>query len=206
MSPNEAEEELQTIRTIMERTALYERAVSPVLTWLGAVGIVTAALGWYKPVAGAREFLLFWLCAGVVAVAGAFWLVRNQALKQGEPFWSPPTRKVAGAMFPGVLIGGLLGVIGSQVDNPWFARIMPIVWMWFYGCALSAASPSLPRGFARLGWCFIIFGFVEALMAPNLPDHQKVIYGHLTMGTYFGGLHLVAGVLFHFSHKNRPSA
>lgn len=206
MSPYDAEQELQTIRTIMERTALYERAVAPVLTWLGAVGIISALLGWYKPVSGAAAFLSYWLCTGAVAVGGAFWLVRNQAMKQGEAFWSPPTRKIVGAMLPGLMVGGLLGAMGYQTDNAWLARVMPMVWMWLYGCALHAASPSLPRGFDYLAWLFIIFGFVEAILSPRIPGHEKVIYGHIAMGTYFGGLHLCAGTLFHFVQKNRSRA
>ena len=52
MSPYDAEQELQTIRTIMERTALYERAVAPVLTWLGAVGIVSAIATGHRSATG----------------------------------------------------------------------------------------------------------------------------------------------------------
>mgnify|MGYP007027450698 CR=1 FL=1 len=35
----------------------------------------------------------FWAGLAAFALAGSFLLVRRQALKESEPFWSPPTRR-----------------------------------------------------------------------------------------------------------------
>ena len=40
-----AAEHLQTIRTLMERSALYRRALAPIMTFAGAVGTAAAASG-----------------------------------------------------------------------------------------------------------------------------------------------------------------
>jgi len=40
-----AEENLQTIRTLMERSAVYRRALAPIMLCAGTVGIIAAAAG-----------------------------------------------------------------------------------------------------------------------------------------------------------------
>jgi len=47
------------------------------------------------------------------AVAAAFLLVRLQAFKDSEPFWSPPTRRVAQALLPALAAGFLLTAAAS---------------------------------------------------------------------------------------------
>jgi len=48
----------------------------------------------------ARAFCAWWLATAVVAVVAALLLSRRQALKDREPFWSPPTRRVTQALLP----------------------------------------------------------------------------------------------------------
>jgi len=45
MEPKWAEENLQTIRTLMERSALYRRALAPILLFAGTLGVTAAAVG-----------------------------------------------------------------------------------------------------------------------------------------------------------------
>src|SRR5690242_8662716 len=109
MEPNWAAEHLQTIRTLMERSALYRRALAPIFTFVGAAGIVAAIVGWLK-VESIAAFGVYWMAVSLVAIAGALMLVRSQALKHGEKFWSPPTRRIAQAILPALLIGLVLGI------------------------------------------------------------------------------------------------
>jgi len=37
---------LQTIRTLMERSALYRRALAPISIFVGMVGVLAAVAGW----------------------------------------------------------------------------------------------------------------------------------------------------------------
>jgi hypothetical protein len=46
METNNAAENLQVIRTLMERSALYRRALAPIMTWCGAWGIIAGLVGW----------------------------------------------------------------------------------------------------------------------------------------------------------------
>src|SRR5436309_1681719 len=94
MESNQAAEHLQTIRTLMERSALYRRALAPIIAFNGLVGVAAAVAGLSFKIDAPRAFIVFWAGVGCAALAGSFLLVRRQALKDAEPFWSPPTRRV----------------------------------------------------------------------------------------------------------------
>src|SRR5689334_19560682 len=110
MDSNWATEHLQTIRTLMERSAVYRRALAPVMLSSGIIGIAAATVPCFKPIHSNRGFALFWVCVGVVAVAVAYLLVRRQALREKEVFWSPPTRRVTEALLPPFIGGICIGV------------------------------------------------------------------------------------------------
>src|SRR5207245_9204620 len=95
MESNWAAEHLQVIRTLMERSALYRRALAPIMTFNGVLGTLAAAAGVLANVDAPRTFLGYWMIVAVLAVSGSFLLVRRQALTDSETFWSPPTRRVA---------------------------------------------------------------------------------------------------------------
>src|SRR6266446_6568057 len=111
MESNWATEHLQTIRTLMERSAVYRRALAPITTFVGVVGIAAAIAGWALKIETTRAFTIYWMSVSLVEIAGAFFLVRRQALKNSENFWSPPTRRVAQAMLPALLIGLVAGLV-----------------------------------------------------------------------------------------------
>lgn len=48
MNPNWAEENLQTIRTLMERSALYRRALAPIMLGTGLLGVTAAAALYFR--------------------------------------------------------------------------------------------------------------------------------------------------------------
>src|SRR5262245_55796210 len=100
MESNWAADHLQVIRTLMERSALYRRALAPVMIYTGTLGVLAAVAGYVLEIPASRSFIVYWAVIAVLALAGAFLLVRRQALKEGEPFWSPPTRRVTQALLP----------------------------------------------------------------------------------------------------------
>src|SRR5580693_9463690 len=110
MDTNWAAENLQAIRTLMERSAIYRRALAPVMTFTGLIGIVAAVIGGLLGIVAVRSFAVYWMSVGVIAIAGDFLLVRRQALRESEPFWSPPTRRVTQAMLPALFVGLVTGL------------------------------------------------------------------------------------------------
>jgi hypothetical protein len=209
MDPNWAAEHLQTIRTLMERSALYRRALAPVFTFVGIVGIAAAALAPVFHINSPREFALYWMTVSLAVIAGAFMLIRMQALKNSEPFWSPPTRRIAAAIAPALLLGLLFGVFVVRTDRVGefhgVAWALIIIWTLLYGLALHAAGFFMPRGIRLFGWIFLAAGV--ALLIPfwfRLMDGNVAHYSiNPTMGTLFGGLHLAYGVYLYFTEKGK---
>ena len=66
-----------------------------------------------------RAFGALWLGTAAFVVAGAFLIARRQAIKDHEPFWSPPTRRVAQALLPPLLAGMCFGVCSAFFTEAW---------------------------------------------------------------------------------------
>ena len=212
MNPNWAEENLQTIRTLMERSAVYRRALAPVMTFAGAVGTLTAAIGWVSRIDTETGFVTLWFCAAAVAVTGAFLFTRRQALKDEEPFWSPPTRRVAQALAPFFAVGLFVSLLlyfdaknASGHDGTTVNPAMAGTWIFFYGCALHAAGFFMPRGIRWFGLLFIacVCGMLLLSDVQWLPCRLNANW---LMGFFFGVLHLAYGGYLYLTEKKINAA
>jgi hypothetical protein len=214
MESNWAGEHLQVIRTLMERSAVYRRALAPIMTYNGMIGLAAALLGFSLHVNEPRTFILYWAGVGAVAVTGSLLLVRRQALKEAEPFWSPPTRRVTQAMLPPLVAGFIVSlVVWFRVPGApetlvitreiiWMLWPLVLSWVVLYGCAFHAAGFFMPRGMRLFGWASIIGGC--GLFALGIPDWaQRPQYAHGIMGLFFGALHLAYGVYLYFTEPRR---
>ena len=212
MNPNWAAENLQTIRTLMERTAVYRRALAPIMISAGTIGIFGGLAGWLLQLNSNAAFVLLWLGVAGGSLVGALLLVRRQALKDAEPFWSPPTRRVGQALLPAFAVGLMVAVFvlllggESAASSPGLQILVIMFWTWFYGCAVHAAGFFMPRGVRWLGWVFIAFGGLLLLALGTAEHWLAVLPPHLLMGTLFGGLHLVYGVYLYFTEPKNPVA
>ena len=213
MRPNWAAENLQVIRTLMERSALYRRALAPIMVFAGIVGAAAAVAGYLLKIDFPKNFIGYWFGVAAVAAAGAFFLVRRQALKESESFWSPPTRRVMQAFLPPVVAGFILSALilfhaGSNDDSGWRVIAMlwlPLAWIVLYGCGLHSAGFFMPRGMKIFGWAFVLGGCgVFAIWIPDGIDHFA--YSHGIMGLFFGVLHLAYGFYLYFTEKGKNAA
>ena len=169
MKTDQAAEQLQTIRTLMERSALYRRALAPLMTFAGGLGILTAIVGCFLHIEAQTTFIVYWFSVALIGLTGSLLLVRRQAIKTGEPFWSPPTRRVAAALLPTLTVGFLVGVwtyiaisssppgeqSGSEYQDSRNLGWLGAVWAILYGCGLHAAGFFTSRGLRHFGWLFI---------------------------------------------------
>jgi hypothetical protein len=206
MKPDWAVENLQTIRTLMERSALYRRALAPIMLFAGTLGVIVAAAGLLFHLDSLRVFIMLWLGTAVIAVMGAFFIARRQALREKEVFWSPPTRRVGQALVPPLLAGMCLGALPAFASGHDELKTLSIlVWILFYGCALHAAGFFMPRGIKLFGWLFIASGCLlfYALMADLLHSNCD---GYYLMGFFFGVLHLAYGAYLYLTERENPAA
>ena len=119
MNPNWAEESLKTIRTLMERSALYRRALAPIMLFTGAIGVLAAGAGLRFKMQepgnsrnyGLARLLWLWLALSCWRAAKPW--------KDQEPFWSPPTRRVGQAVLPPLLCGLFAGAVLAMPDSDW---------------------------------------------------------------------------------------
>ena len=220
MEPNWATEHLHVIRTLMERAALYRRALAPVMILNGALGALAALAGIPVGITTPRLFIGYWMGVAVVAVVGSFLLVRRQALKDHEQFWSPPTRRVAQALLPPLFVGFALGAalllprnaLGVGHLLPGTAREvvagsdpllwLPLIWAALYGCAVHAAGFFMPRGMKLFGWALVLAS--SALCALGLAQRlSEPAFAHAFMGLFFGATHLAYGIYLYFTEPRR---
>ena len=190
----------------MERSALYRRALAPVMLSAGLIGLATAMVPFFTTIHSNRAFALFWMAVAVTALATAFLLVRRQALREQEPFWSPPTRRVTEALLPPLLAGGAVGVLLVAYDHllrpaAWYTAA---AWIILYGCALNAAGFFTPRGLQLFGRAFVLIGCGLVLVSPLVPGDPSVA-AHCVMGSVFGLLHLAYGIYLYFTERKQSA-
>jgi hypothetical protein len=208
MEPNWATDHLQVIRTLMERSALYRRALAPIMIVAGGIGLLAAVATCFVKIERPFNFSAFWLGVSLLASAASFLLVRRQALKEAEPFWSLPTRRVSRALLPAFLLGLLAGIvflINQTLPPPanWF---LAVFWTAIYGCALHAAGFFMQRGIRLFGWAFVGGGCAAFIAGFVRPEWQSAEAAHYVMGFFFGVLHLAYGIYLYFTEKRRESA
>ena len=205
MNPNWAEENLQTIRTLMERSALYRRALAPITLLAGLLGVVAAAVGILFRINTFNGFLVLWFATAALAVIGAFLIARQQALTEKEPFWSPPTRRVTHALLPPLLSGMFWGIFAACLQVPFeMAFLVALIWISLYGLALHAAGFFIARGVRWFGWCYV--GLAAAIAVFLLVAEPNNLNAHWLMGFFFGVLHLAYGAYLYLTEKGKNVA
>jgi len=203
MNADEASQQLQTIRTLMERAALYRHAMGPTFVGLGLLGIVGGGLGFGFAVGAERGiwFVLYWSFVALVGVIWALLRIRSQAIVDDEPFWTPPTRRVVSAVVPPLVVGLGMTVFFTFLLMD-LSRLLALVliplWMALHGLALHAAGSYTLRGIRWLGWGFILAALGAAacgfVLSVEHADRPTVPQAHLVMAMTFGLGHLIAGI------------
>ena len=201
MSTQWAEENLNTIRTLMERASVYRRARAPVAITVGLLGLAAAGLAVGMGWTGEGRFAGYWLAVAVVVLSAVVMLVRRQALRDKEKIMSPPMRRVVQALAPMLLAGLGLGALEVLAREHRDSVRLLALWMVLYGGALHAAGFFMQRGLRWLGLIFVFLGIFclclhELGFVPALKENA-----HWLMGWAFGVNHLVYGLYLKLTAK-----
>ena len=211
MQANWAEENLQIMRTLMERSAVYRRALAPIMITIGTLGIIASILGMLLRIVIASHFITYWVLVSIVALGLAFFLARRQAMEDKEPFWSGPTRRVAQALLPGLFVGLIVGALISFASayGPLVCSLLALMWVMLYGCAMHAAGFFTPAGMKWLAWLFILggAGLSFVVFACDTQNMEIPAYaGNAVMGLFFGLLQLAYGLYLYVSKAKQNPA
>jgi hypothetical protein len=212
-----AGQHLEVIRTLMERSAIYRRALAPNMLMLGIVGITAGIAGYFLPLEGSRRFAIYWLSISIGSLAASYLNMRRESLQDHEPFWSPPTRRVTQALAPALFVGAVFGFATAVAPGSVFvippsllagepAWQLPPVWMLLYGCAIHAAGFFMPRGFKLFGWAYIATGTIVLLTLSRLQPGASLKFAHLLMAIAFGAAHLAYGAYLRITEHSRGEA
>jgi hypothetical protein len=206
MEQQAAAEHLQVIRTLMERSALYRRTLAPIMLYVGSIGTLAGAGGVLLGVEEWRAFCAWWLASAALALAGAFVIARRQAMQDGEPFWSPPTLRVAEAMVPPLAAGFILSATAMAAGAEHVRWLFMLPNALFYGCAVHAAGFFMPRGMKLFGWFIIALAGSAALVLPWTGLAPGARLDHALMGGLFGLAHLAYGAYLYVSESRKTPA
>ena len=149
---------------------------------MGIVGLLAAVL---SSTAGLREHWLgIWLLAAAVAASLGIALMARPSSLRGLRLSGTPVRKFALCLIPSMFAGAVMTAVHWSAGN---LHAIPGTWLLLYGCALVAASVPATGTLAVMGGLFTSLG----LLALVLPDNLQT----LMLGTGFGGLHMLFGLL-----------
>mgnify|MGYP007059413420 CR=1 FL=1 len=165
MDVRQATENLEVIRTLMERTCQYElltaRAglVAGSLAGVGALSflILDASDPWHFGLVWGLVFLGSLLTTSLCTIF--------RARERGEPVWSRQAKAVLFALMPATLSAFALSIFFFyQGMHLW----LPGVWMLCYGQGALATSAYAPQPIRALGMLVLLLGAFTLTSGPNL--------------------------------------
>lgn len=142
MQKSQAEENIQLIRDVMERSVRYTHfsGLSGVLS--GILTFIGCGITWWAslniPVDQQNAwYIVIWSSVLVAAIVEDLILAHKNAAANGSSIWVPATFQVMKAIFPGLFVAFIVSLFALQTSE---YHMLPGVWSLGYGAALCAAG------------------------------------------------------------------
>jgi hypothetical protein len=194
-----AEEDLQVIRTLMERATIYRAISAPTALVASILSLLSTVIVYLnndvklifgRPV-GPREFALIWIDVLLLVLVTNAFFVWREAREDGRPFISAGMKLAIRAVAPTLLLPTAFtvwffkrGYLGGQELE------LVVVWVAFYGLALLSTALFAPRSLVLLGWAFLLTGLAVPVLI-NVLEELPGDVPTIVMGLTFGLYHLV---------------
>jgi hypothetical protein len=183
MDIRQAAQNLEVIRTLMERATQYQLLTARAGLVAGSLACAGALAFLVLDSADPRQFGAIWAVVFVGSLAATVMGSLLQSRQSGEPVWSRQARTVIGALLPSLLASLALSVLFFALDmHLW----LPGVWMLCYGQGALATASYAPSPIRALGWTALVVGSVTLGLGPY--------WGVLMMGLMFGVGHIALGI------------
>ena len=152
--------------------------------------------------------MALWYGIAALTIAVALLIIRRQALRSDEAFWTPPTKRIVRAMTPPLVVGMLVELFDFRLRQDFWDGPPVALWMLLYGLALHSAGMFISRGVRGLGWLFII-AFLAHIPAHNYAPlflEDGWLQPNAQMGLTFGLLHLIAAAYLFLTERRGQAA
>jgi len=189
MQPEQAEDQVALIRSVMERTTRYTGLPGAACLVAGGLAIAAAHLATafgasFSPRAHPKLLAAIWGATALLAAIQVVVLSILAARKRGDPAWSALTRRVVVATLPGLYVGAALTEFARRSDR---IDALPALWCLAYGASLLGLG-------LYAGWKANVAGLLF-LAAGTLALLGVLPGDNLLMAIAFGGIHLLLGFL-----------
>lgn len=184
MDSRQALQNLEVIRTLMERTCQYQLLTAKAGLAAGSLAICGALCFVRLDGADAATFAAVWGLVFWGAAAAAIVGTVHRGRERGEPIWSRQARAVVVALAPSLFAAAALTI--------WFFvnRLhgwLPGIWMLCYGQGSLATATYAPPPIRRFGWIVLLAAVPTLLAGPP--------WAAIAMGFVFGFGHVALGVV-----------
>lgn len=178
---------LQFIRSTMERAGSFTAVPGWGMVVLGATALAASWLAGSLPVAavsGASQnrWLWVWMFEALLGAGIGVAALLYKALRAGDTIVNGPGRRFGLSVLPPFLVGALLTLVLWQTKQ---LQLLPAVWLLCYGAGVVTGGAFSMRIVPVMGICFMILG-TAALFAP-------VGWAAWLLAGGFGGLHILFG-------------
>ena len=205
-NPNE---DLQTIREIMERSSKFLSLSGLSGIFAGVCAFIGAAIGWFfildsgnvpydeymfNPGGSLFSGIWFYLALDAVlvlgfAILGAIFFSQRKARKAGQQFWTNSTQRLLVHLMIPLVSGGIFTLILMFQNN---LVLVASVMLIFYGLSLVNAGKFTFGEIHYLGLTEIVLGILAGVFI----NHGLLFW---TLG--FGLMHIVYGTVMYYRHE-----
>jgi len=179
---------LRYIRETMERSQAFTAVPGLGGVLMGAIALAAAAVSRaWGPSTGA--WVLLWMGAAVLSLAGALLAMSRKARAAGTTLMAGAGRKFTWNLTPPLLVGALLTVALTVAGA---TQLLPGVWLLLYGTGVVAGGAFSVRVVPLMGLTFMLLGAVALFLPTGWED--------AVMAAGFGVLHIVFGIVIWRKH------
>ena len=190
MNKIKAEENIQMIREIMERSARYTSfsGLSGILAGVFALIGCAATVKVYLNVPTAEQdkwYYIIWVSVLVLAIAQDLLLAQRKARRNGQTIFVPATFQAIRALLPGVFVAIVLSIRALTLRE---LDAIPAIWTLGYGAALCAAGRFTVKELRIFGVVQLITGAFGLFLMSYPP------YSLYLLAISFGLYHILYGL------------
>ncbi len=190
MDPRQAAQNLELIRTLMERTVQYQLLTARAGLAAGCMACVGALTFTVLDKSEAWQFGLVWGVVFACSLLATYIGTALRSRERGERMWSRQARAVLLALAPSLFAALVLtAFFFARGEHLW----LPGMWMLCYGQGALATASYAPAPIRTLGMTALVMGSVTLALGP--------VWSVFMMGLVFGMGHIGLGVALLIAEK-----